>query len=68
MFVGECLELGVEGFLVKVVSHEAKGCHESNTYSGKADFVTRVVEATDAILGVFVVVVLDEAEAMEASA
>lgn len=31
--------------------------------AGEADFVSEIVEATDAVLGVFVVVVLDEAEA-----
>ena len=30
------------------------------TYPGKADFVAQVVEATDAILGVFEIVILDE--------
>jgi len=32
------------------------------TYTGKADFVTKVVKATDAVFGVFVIVVLDEAK------
>ena len=39
-----------------------------STYSGKADFVAKVVEATNAILGVLVIVVLDEAKAMKVSA
>ena len=38
------------------------------TYSVKADFVAKVVEATNAILGVLVIVVLDEAKAMKVSA
>lgn len=32
------------------------------TYSCKADFVTKVVEATDTVLGILVAVILDEAE------
>jgi hypothetical protein len=35
---------------------------KGQTYSGKADFVPKVVEAADAVLSVLVVVVLDEAE------
>ena len=31
--------------------------------ASEADFVTKVVEATDAVLGILIVVVLDEAEA-----
>lgn len=33
--------------------------------AGEADFVAQVVEAADAVLGVLVVVVLDEAKAMQ---
>jgi hypothetical protein len=32
------------------------------TYASKADFVAKVVEAANAVLGIFEVVVLDEAE------
>lgn len=35
---------------------------DAKTYPGKADLVPKVVEAADAVLGVLVVVVLDEAE------
>jgi len=42
--------------------------HTDITHPGKADFVTQVVEATNAILSVFVIVVLDEAEAVTKSA
>lgn len=37
-------------------------------FAGEADFVTKVVEAANAVLGVLVVVVLDEAEAGRRSA
>jgi uncharacterized membrane protein len=68
-FVGKCLELRVEGFLmVNVVSGKASDrCHGLNTHSGKADFVAKVVEATNAVLSVLVVVVLDEAKAVTIS-
>ena len=36
---------------------------DEKTYSGKANFVAKVVEAADTVLGVFVVVVLHEAKA-----
>ena len=39
-----------------------------DTHPCKADFVAKVVEATDAVLGVFVVVVLDETKAEAALA
>ena len=35
----------------------------NDTDSGKADFVAKVVEATDAVLGILVVVVPDKAKA-----
>ena len=40
----------------------------TTTYPRKADFVAQVVKAADAILGVFVVVVLDKAKTVEWSA
>ena len=68
-FVGECLELRVEGFLmVEVVSGKLANIIGLVTYPGKADFVAKVVEATDTVLGVFVVVVLDETKSMTPSA
>lgn len=36
--------------------------------AGEADFVTQVVESTDTVLGVLIVVVLDEAKAISKSA
>lgn len=33
-----------------------------STYSGKTDFVSKIMEATNAVLGILVAVVLDEAE------
>ena len=33
------------------------------TYPGKADFISEIVEAANAVLSVLVVVILDEAEA-----
>jgi len=38
---------------------------ERKTNSGKANFIAQVVETADAVLGVFVVVVLDKAKAMD---
>ena len=38
--------------------------HNEVTHPGKADFVTQVVKATNAILSIFVVVILDKAEAV----
>ncbi len=40
---------------------------DGSTHPGEADFVPEVVEATDAVLGILVVVVFDEAEAREES-
>jgi hypothetical protein len=61
-FIGELLELRVEGFLV-TVSTDPSWCDRIvTTYSCKANFVPQVVEATDTILGIFEVVVLDKAE------
>lgn len=40
---------------------------QEETYSGKANFIAQVVEAADAVLGVFVVVVLDKAKAVSTS-
>lgn len=54
--------------MVEVVSGKSIKVMGLNTYSGKADFVAKVVEATDTVLGVFVVVVLDETKSMTESA
>jgi hypothetical protein len=67
--ISEGLELGVERFLrwwsVEVLN--SRTLQQEETYSGKADFIAQVVEAADAVLGIFVVVVLDEAKAMSTS-
>jgi hypothetical protein len=64
--ISEGLELGVERFLqwwsVKISTRQED--LQQETYSGKADFVAKVVEAADTVLGVFVVVVLDKAKTM----
>jgi hypothetical protein len=61
--VGELLELGVERFLTTV----STGCVSTSggalTYPSEADLITKVVEATNAVLGILEVVVLDETEA-----
>lgn len=40
---------------------------ELAAYSSKADFIAKIVEAANAVLSVFVVVVLDEPEAVKRS-
>jgi hypothetical protein len=64
--IGEGLELGVEGFLQEwsVRGSTRREVLQEETYSGEADFVAQVVEAADAVLSVFVVVVLDKAKTM----
>ena len=59
--VGELLELGVEGFL-KRVRQVAIDSWTVGTYPSKADFISKIVEATDAVFSILKVVVLDEAE------
>jgi hypothetical protein len=39
-------------------------CEATETYPSEADLVAKVVEAADAVLGVFEVVVLDETESV----
>ena len=64
--VGEGLELRVERLLR--VGQRCRGTASRSkmiTHPRKADFVAKVVEAADAVLGVLVVVVLDKAETGE---
>lgn len=58
------LELGVERFLLdyQYTGPDQMGKIATTTYPREADFVAQIVKAADAILGVFVVVVLDEAK------
>jgi hypothetical protein len=60
--VGELLELGVEGFLTAVSINTHGKDKSAMTYPSEANLVAKVVEATNAVLGVLEVVVLDETE------
>jgi hypothetical protein len=60
--VGELLELGVEGFLTAVSINTHGKDKSSMAYPSEANLVAKVVEATNAVLGVLEVVVLDETE------
>jgi len=51
-----------------MVSTRAQPRRHGDTHPGKADFVAKVVETTDAVLGVLVVVVLDEPKTATVSA
>jgi hypothetical protein len=62
VFVSELLELGVERFLEWSVDVKRRQ-NEEETHPGEADFVAKIVEATDAVLGILKVVILDESEA-----
>ena len=63
--IGEGLELRVERFLLDVVSirWQVALLDDECTDSCKAHFVSEVVKATDTVLGILIVVILDEAEA-----
>lgn len=60
--VSKLLELRVERFLECSVDVERMQ-EEEETHPGEADFVAKIVEATDAILGILKVVILDKSEA-----
>jgi hypothetical protein len=60
--VSELLELGVERFLEWSVDVKRRQ-DEEETHPGEADFVAKIVEATDAVLGILKVVILDKSEA-----
>jgi hypothetical protein len=62
-FVGELLEFGVERFLVTVRTSDINASGGGLAYPSEADLVTKVVKATDTILGILEIVVLDETEA-----
>jgi len=65
--VRELLEFGVERFLDKVNVKTHWLWNEERRYPSKANFVSKVVKATDAVLGIFKVVVLDKAETIAPS-
>lgn len=50
------------------IEHALVDDDDDHTYPGKADLIPEVMEATNAVLGVLVVVVLDKAEAAKRSA
>lgn len=60
--VGELLELGVERFLKQ--SAELGVDDREISYSSEADFVAKIVEATNAVFGIFEIVILDESKAV----
>ena len=62
LFVGKRLELGVERFLGWSVDVNRRQ-EEEATHPGEADFVAKIVEATDAVFGILEVVILDKSEA-----
>jgi hypothetical protein len=61
--VGELLELGVERFLATVSTGRVNTGGGALAYPSEADLITKVVEATNAVLGILEVVVFDETEA-----
>lgn len=61
--IRELLELGVKRFLVTVSYRNEEAC--VITYPSEANFVAKVVKATNTILGILEVVVLDKAKSVE---
>ena len=61
------LQLGVEG-LLRNVSGEANGSSVHITHPSKANFIPEVMETTNTVLSIFVIVVFDKAEAVRMSA
>lgn len=61
--VGKLLQFRVERFLYG--QRAARNNVQVVTYSSKADLVTKVMEATNAVLSVLKVVVLDESKAKQ---
>jgi hypothetical protein len=59
--VRELLQLRIEGFLSG--QRETRRGTSIVTYPSKADLIAKVVEATDAVLGILEVVILDESKA-----
>lgn len=68
VIISKGLEFGVERFLKQQLA--AGNIHHtlSVTYTSEADFVTKVVKASNAILSVFVAVIFDEAKTGTVSA
>jgi len=64
--IGEFLELGIERFLSRMTisSMEMIAMETKRTHPSEADFVAKIVEATNAVLSILVVMILDEAEAV----
>ena len=60
--ISELLELGVERFLGWSVDINRRQ-EEEATHPGEADFVAKIVDATDAVFGILEVVILDKSEA-----
>lgn len=63
VIIRKSLELGIERFLRAISAKSTQQQGHRSAYTREADFITQVVEATNAILGVLVIVVLDEAKA-----
>jgi hypothetical protein len=61
LLIRELLELGVEGFLLIQVSESLTG-KQIWTYASETDFITKMMKATNAILSILEVVILDEAK------